>query len=68
MDGKGRATDNAIIERWLGTLKQKYVYLNPSETGLSLFGGLRAFDDKYNNRRYQGINRKKLVDMYYLAA
>lgn len=68
MDGKGRATDNAIIERWFRTLKQKYVYLNPPETGLSLFGGLRAFVDKYNNRRHQGINRKKPVDMYYLAA
>ena len=37
MDGKGRATDNAIIERWFRTLKQKYIYLNPPETGLSLF-------------------------------
>lgn len=44
------------------------VYLNMTQTGLSLFGGLRAFVDKYNNRRHQGINRNKPVDMYHLAA
>src|SRR5690625_7442398 len=32
MDGKGRATDNAIIERWFRTIKQKYIYLNPPQT------------------------------------
>ena len=68
MDGKGRATDNAIIERWFRTIKQKYIYLNPPQTGLSLFHGIRKFVDKYNNRRHQGINRKKPVDMYQLAA
>ena len=68
MDGKGRATDNAIIERWFRTLKQKYIYLNPPETGLSLFHGVRAFVDKYNQRRHQGINRKKPMELYHRAA
>ncbi|TVQ00241.1 MAG: IS3 family transposase [Balneolaceae bacterium] len=68
MDGKGRATDNAIIERWFRTLKQKYIYLNPAQTGLSLFFGVRKFVDKYNHRRHQGIDRKKPVDMYHRAA
>ncbi len=68
IDGKGRATDNAIIERWFRTIKQKYIYLNPPQTRLSLFHGIRNFVDKYNNRRHQGINRKKPVDMYQLAA
>lgn len=68
MDGKGRATDNAIIERWFRTLKQKYIYLNPPQTGLSLFHGISAFVDKYNNRRHQGINRKKPVELYHRAA
>jgi len=68
MDGKGRATDNAIIERWFRTLKQKYIYLNPPQTGLSLFHGIRNFVDKYNNRRHQGINRKKPVELYHRAA
>jgi len=68
MDGKGRATDNAIIERWFRTLKQKYIYLNPAQTGLSLFFGVRKFVDKYNHRRHQGIDRKKPVEMYHRAA
>jgi putative transposase len=68
MDGKGRATDNAIIERWFRTIKQKYIYLNPPQTGLSLFHGVRKFVDKYNQRRHQGINRKKPVELYHRAA
>ena len=30
MDGKGRATDNAIVERTFRTIKQEYIYLNPT--------------------------------------
>ena len=67
MHGKGRATGNAIIERWFRTLKQKYAYLNPPQTGLSLFHGIRKFVEKYNNRRHKGINHKKPVNMYQLA-
>jgi putative transposase len=29
MDGKGRATDNAWIERFWKTIKTEYIYLNP---------------------------------------
>jgi len=36
MDGKGRAIDNACIERWFRTIKQKYIYLNPAKNGLDL--------------------------------
>lgn len=41
MDGKGRATDNAFIERWFRTIKQKYIYLHPAENGLELYQGIR---------------------------
>jgi putative transposase len=68
MEEKGRATDIEIIEWWFRTLKQKYIYLNPPQTGLSLFHGVRQFVDKYNNRRHQGINRKKPVELYDRAA
>src|SRR5690554_4163424 len=37
MDGKGRATDNAFIERFFRTLKQKYVYLHPAEATLKIW-------------------------------
>ena len=36
MDGKGRATDNAFIERFFRTLKKKHIYLYPAESGLEL--------------------------------
>ena len=68
MDGKGRATDNAFIERWFRTVKQKHIYLNPASNGLELYQGIDAFVKKYNHRRHQGIERRKPVDLYLNAA
>jgi putative transposase len=68
MDGKGRATDNAYIERWFRTLKQKQIYLYPASNGTELFEGVKKFVDKYNNRRHQGIGRKKPIELYQKAA
>jgi len=68
MDGKGRATDNAFIERWFRTLKRKYVYLHPASTGLELYKGISAFVSKYHKRRHQGIDRKRPDALYNKAA
>jgi putative transposase len=68
MDGKGRAADNAFIERWFRTLKQKYVYLNPAGDGLELYAGIDEFVKQYNRRRHQGIKRRKPIDLYRQAA
>lgn len=68
MDGKGRATDNAFIERWFRTIKQKYIYLHPAENGLELYQGIDTFVKKYNRRRHQGIDRRKPIDLYRHAA
>lgn len=68
MDGKGRATDNAIIERFFRTLKQKHIYLNPAKDGLELYSGVGQFMDKYNRRRHRGIDRKKPLELYQNAA
>lgn len=68
MDGKGRATDNAFIERWFRTIKQKHIYLNPASNGLELYQGIDTFVKKYNQRRHQGIERRKPVDLYLNAA
>lgn len=64
MDGKGRATDNAFIERWFRTLKQKYVYLNPAETGKDLYIGVADFVERYNRRNHRGINRSKPINLF----
>ncbi|MEX2656204.1 MAG: integrase core domain-containing protein [Balneolales bacterium] len=66
--GKGRATDNAFIERWFRTIKQKHIYLNPASNGLELYEGINIFVQKYNRRRHQGISRRKPVELYLHAA
>jgi putative transposase len=68
MDGKGRATDNAFIERWFRTIKQKHIYLNPAKDGLDLYQGIDTFVKKYNKRKHQGIERKKPINLYLNAA
>ena len=68
MDGKGRATDNAFIERWFRTIKQKYIYLNPAKNGLDLYQGINQFVEKYNARKHQGIGRTKPMSLYVSAA
>ena len=68
MDGKGRANDNAFIERWFRTLKQKHVYLFPATDGLSLYQGIQKFVHKYNRTRHQGISRIKPINKYPYAA
>lgn len=68
MDGKGRATDNAYIERWFRTIKQKYIYLNPEKNGLDLYQGVARFVQHYNCRKHQGIGRRKPTNLYLNAA
>ena len=68
MDGKGRATDNAFIERFFGTLKRKHIYLNPAKDGLELYQGVDRFIERYNCRRHQGIQRQKPIERYQIAA
>ena len=68
MDGKGRATDNAFIELFFGTLKRKHIYLNPADNGLELYSGVAPFIEKYNQRNHQGIDRKKPITLYLKAA
>ncbi|MFN2424792.1 MAG: IS3 family transposase, partial [Cryomorphaceae bacterium] len=43
MDGKGRATDNAFIERFFRTLKWRHIYLHPANSGLELYTGVARF-------------------------
>lgn len=58
MDGKGRATDNAWIERFWRTIKKNHLYLNPAETGTDLYQQVEYYIYYYNNRYHQGINAK----------
>jgi putative transposase len=64
MDGKGRATDNAIIERWFRTVKQRHIYLHPAENGWELYEGLDRFVKRYNRKSHQGVGRQRPIDLY----
>ena len=64
MDGRGRATDNAFIERWFRTVKQRHIYLNPAQNGWELYEGINKFVRKYNRKAHQGIDRKKPIKLY----
>jgi putative transposase len=51
MDGKGRATDNAFIERFWRTVKQEHIYLYPANGGVELRKGVDQFIEFYNEKR-----------------
>jgi len=65
MDGKGRATDNAIVERIFRTLKQEHIYLNPTSKVKELREGLKSYIEYFNKQRtHQGISRQ-IPENYY---
>jgi putative transposase len=68
MDSKGRALDNIFIERLWRTVKQDYVYLNPTEDGKELYNGLKGFFEYYHYQKtHQGIGRVRPVELYKKA-
>ena len=68
MDGKGRALDNIYIERFWRTIKYQHIYLNPAQSGIDLFTGIKKWIEKYHYKAHQGIDRKKPVNRYKMAA
>ena len=56
MDGRGRAKDNIVIERFWRSIKQEYIYLHLPDDGSKLYQGIKYYMNYYNERRhYQGI-------------
>lgn len=51
MDGKGRVTDNIMIERLWRSLKYEDIYIKDYQRVADLIDGLRAYFDFYNNSR-----------------
>lgn len=65
MDGKGRATDNAFIERLWRSVKYEKLYLNPVSDGMAVYGQLEDYFDYYNHcRRHQSIDKQRPVDLH----
>lgn len=66
MDGKGRALDNAITERFWRTIKWEDIYLKNYETPRALRQGIAAYIRWYNfERQHTSIGKKTPADVYY---
>ncbi|MFT6200756.1 MAG: putative transposase [Vicingaceae bacterium] len=67
MDGKGRATDNAFIERLWRSVKYERLYLYEYRTGKELYDMLNDYFEYYNHgRRHSSINDEYPADWYKL--
>ena len=69
MDGKGRATDNAFIERLWRSVKYEKVYLNPPKDGVDLDLQLAEYFNFYNHeRRHESLDYELPANKYLQAA
>jgi putative transposase len=67
MDGKGRAIDNAFIERLWRSVKYEKLYLNPPMDGMDLYLKVAEYFAYYNTgRRHSGIDDQIPEQLYFL--
>ena len=65
MDGKGRATDNVMIERFWRSLKYEKIYIHGYDSNLELFLGITEYIHFYNERRkHQSLSEKTPLMIY----
>ncbi len=65
MDGKGRATDNAFIERFWRSLKYEHIYLWPAKDAVELYKGISKYMRWYNNeRRHSSLDNQIPREVY----
>ena len=65
MDGVGRATDNAFIERLWRTVKYEEVYLKEYASGDETYTSLKRFFEYYDyDRPHQGLGSKTPWEVY----
>jgi putative transposase len=68
MDGKGRATDNAFIERFWRSLKYEHVYLYPCQDAVGLYHGINEYIQYYNERRrHTSLDDQRPKEVYEQA-
>lgn len=69
MDGKGRATDNAFIERFWRSIKYEHIYLNPTNDALQLYRGIEKYIKYYNEElRQRNLENQTPKAIYAKAA
>ena len=64
MDGIGRATDNAFVERLWRTVKYENVCFSDYSDGLKLRKGMDEYFPKYNERRHSSLNKERPRQVY----
>lgn len=65
MDGKGRATDNAFIERLWRTVKYENIRFKEYRNGLDLYTGLKEYFTQYNEiRRHTSIADQRPKEVF----
>ena len=64
MDGKGRATDNAWIERFWKTIKYQHLHLNPCDNGIELLEAVNYYVGYYNQKKHQSIDSSPDLKFY----
>lgn len=66
MDGKGRALDNIMIERFWRTLKYGEVYLNDYSSPLDAACRIGLYMTRYNEKRpHDSLNKRTPDEVYY---
>jgi len=66
MDGKGRATDNIVIERFWRSAKVERIYLNQYNTIKELKEDIIDYMQFYNYRRFhETLDYKKPMNVYF---
>jgi putative transposase len=66
MDGRGRALDNAFIERLWWTVKYEHVYPRDYSDGHSLYQGLLRYFDYYNHERlHSSLDKRTPADVFF---
>jgi putative transposase len=65
MDGKGRATDNAFIERLWRTVKYEKIYLNPPTSGKHLSKMVDNYFEYYNEKRWHSSIEDNTPEQVY---
>jgi putative transposase len=67
MDGKGRATDNAFIERLWRTVKYENIRFKEYRNGLDLYTGLKHYFKEYNeSRRHSSLQDQRPKEVFNL--
>ena len=66
MDGKGRCTDNIMIERLWRSVKYEEIYLKEYDTVPELIQALKLYFSFYNHARpHQSLNGQTPAEVYW---